>query len=645
MKKTRKIAAMIAAMAMTATMAVPSVMMSASAAPDESAAVVSEGTGEQNFTITFDQTNGTNTDKTYTGDEATHKYGAYQIFKGTLTEKPVSAESNSEIQKILSDIDWGSGVDFTKAGKDLASLVAALKADEAVTVFSSITAEGKQDKEVAQDIAKALQNVTDDSEAAIFFAKTIAGYLSGQKEQSGANGTITIPETAAGYYLIQDEEVPDNGAKTRYILSVVDSVTVKAKASAPTVIKKVKENNSDNFAEEDAKIGDTTVDPANTGYNDVADYSIGDAVPFKLYGTLPDANTYNDFNAYYYKFTDTLGSEFDQPETVKVKAGSAELRFTKNTTNPAQYVLDASSQNTLAEGVTAATGDVIVSWDANAGKLEIVFENIKDYIATIPATAPVITVEYDAVLNTTAAIGLSGQENAVVLNYSSNPNVTWTPTKNDQPDTPPENEDTPEDRVIVFTYELDINKVDENDNKLANAVFIVKALNGDHEGKYVTVDQNNRVSGWLDTAPTDQNAGKTAGVFTSAAEGNIQIIGLDDGQYEITELAPPAGYNPLSAPKTWTIEASTDNTQAWNVFAPAVALTNIDLKEGDASIDQKHDENNGIVEGKIENKSGSTLPSTGGMGTKLFIAGGGLTAVLAGVYLVSKKRTKEEDAQ
>ena len=40
----------------------------------------------------------------------------------------------------------------------------------------------------------------------------------------------------------------------------------------------------------------------------------------------------------------------------------------------------------------------------------------------------------------------------------------------------------------------------------------------------------------------------------------------------------------------------------------------------------------------IENKSGATLPETGGIGTTLFYVIGGLLVVGAGVLLVTKKR-------
>lgn len=707
MKKTRKIAAMIAAMALTAAMCVPTAMMSASAA---------------DYTITFDQTAGTNTTTNYDGDTATHTYEAYQVFSGDLTE--------SSGKKVLSNINWGEGV--TISNSNVNEFVTALKTADS-TSFTTVDGT-KSAKEVANDIAVILKAQSDDAAALQAFAKVVSGYLSSNKV-SGAAGatTLVISDSKPGYYLIQDtsdspatptpgtgsattttyalktsgdlfsiatalatvtssgitaesteavvaeyintnwsnenvqnaiKSVPgysaaaaatdvitvstststttNNGAKTRYILTVTDNVTVKVKADAPTVVKKVKEN--EKKATDDFKVNGLTGDAASTGYNDVADYNIGDAVPFKLYGTLPDASTYADYSAYFYQFTDTLATQFNQPATVTIKAGTATLVYKLASGG---YSLDSTNSTNVN---ASASGDVTVTYAS--GVLTVTFDNIKDYIATSTGNE-LVTVEYEAVLNSTANPGLNGQENTVHLTYSNNPNVTWTPTKDGTPDSPSDKEDTPEDKVIVFTYELDINKVDDQTTpaKLAGAQFVVKAVDGVNAGKYVIVDANNKVSSWMTTKPTavatsvTADTAKLSGVYISQESGVISIIGLDDGTYEVEEIKEPDGYNKLTASLTWEIVASTANNQTWNGTASA-ALTDIDLKESNSSIDQKNDTTTyGVVEGKIENKSGSTLPSTGGMGTTLFILGGGVTAAAAGIYLVSKKRAKKEDAQ
>ena len=46
---------------------------------------------------------------------------------------------------------------------------------------------------------------------------------------------------------------------------------------------------------------------------------------------------------------------------------------------------------------------------------------------------------------------------------------------------------------------------------------------------------------------------------------------------------------------------------------------------------------------KIVNKKGSELPSTGGIGTKIFYLGGGCMVAVAGIFLITKKRMGKEE--
>ena len=132
----------------------------------------------------------------------------------------------------------------------------------------------------------------------------------------------------------------------------------------------------------------------------------------------------------------------------------------------------------------------------------------------------VITVEYSAVLNSNAVIGLNGQENKVDLEYSNNPSSTGDGTTK-----PDDTDKTPEDKVIVFTYEQDIKKVDAATGEaLENAVFnLYKKVSEDVEGTptkvtyYVQVDNSNKVTGWT--------ADKTkASDLTTGADGICKVI-------------------------------------------------------------------------------------------------------------------------
>ena len=111
--------------------------------------------------------------------------------------------------------------------------------------------------------------------------------------------------------------------------------------------------------------------------------------------------------------------------------------------------------------------------------------------------------------------------------------------------------------------------------------------------------------------------GETGVEMKSAANGVFNIIGLDAGTYTLKETTTPDGYN-----KCEDIAITIAATHKENANATSADLT---LTETNG--------NNDIV-----NKSGSELPSTGGIGTTLFYLGGGCMVAVAGIFLITKKR-------
>ena len=87
------------------------------------------------------------------------------------------------------------------------------------------------------------------------------------------------------------------------------------------------------------------------------------------------------------------------------------------------------------------------------------------------AKGETITVEYNATLLDTAAIGAAGNENKALLEFSNDP---YDETKTGK---------TPEDKVIDFTYKLIVNKVDKKNAPLAGANFELQKL---VDGSYAT---------------------------------------------------------------------------------------------------------------------------------------------------------------
>ena len=98
--------------------------------------------------------------------------------------------------------------------------------------------------------------------------------------------------------------------------------------------------------------------------------------------------------------------------------------------------------------------------------------------------------------------------------------------------------------------------------------------------------------------------------MVSPIDGKFNVNGLKAGTYYLKEMAAPKGYNKLANPITVTID-----------------------NDGNITADGKT-----TTEVGVENKSGTLLPSTGGMGTTLIYLAGIVLVVLSGYVLISKRR-------
>lgn len=622
MKNTRKFAAMMAALTLSACSIAPMISSAASAPAGHVITIANS-------------------------DKANHTYEAYQIFSGTY---------NADDEN-LTNIQWGTGVNGT-------GIISDLKIDPTLKgYFANCTS--------AQDVANVLDTkVTDaetDTQKKVFeddsdltqdFVKVVGRHLLAN-QTSGTYSDGQITGLADGYYLVQDASNPtmgdnseNSGAKTRFVVSVVgEDINVTSKSSAPTVVKKVKEN-SDTGS--DYKWGHAE-GMLDEDYNDIADYNIGDDVPFKLYGTLP--STYADYEHYYYKFTDNLGSQFTLADDASFKIsvnGNEVVTLKLNEKKAYDYSKDT---------------DIFIDASDNSN-ISITIEDIKQIA---PNASDVITVEYVAKLNNTATIGLDGQVNGVKLDYSNNPNIEYNPKTGDEeendktkPEYPKDTKgdketeetgSTPWDGVIVFTYGIDIDKVKEdNTTKLAGAKFAVYKLEPsvtDTPNKVYLGIKDGEVVKLGTTAPTkDTTVSAENGVWISDTTNNIEIRGLDAGTYYITEIDAPSGYNALKEDIQFNISPTImSERQNWiyssDKSTAKDALTNLSIGYASVSdtefVDAGATAETGYGTVKIVNKKGSELPSTGGIGTKIFYLGGGCMVAVAGIFLITKKRMGKEE--
>lgn len=325
-------------------------------------------------------------------------------------------------------------------------------------------------------------------------------------------------------------------------------------------------------------------------WQDSADWDIGDDVPFQITGTMP--TTLADYGTYSYKFTDTLSKGFSFNNDVKV------------------YKVPAQGERTEITGsfeVSAGAYD-----ETNGTTITITCEDVK--AAGVTATDKIV-VEYTAELTENAVIGSLGNPNKVYLEYSNNPNGTGTGK-------------TPEDGVIVFTYKVDVNKVDEEGNPLEGAQFTLEKYNAATE-KWESK-----------TLVTGNKDDKNGVVFTAT--------GIDDGWYRLVETKAPADYNKIED-IYFTVEANHVTSGDLNqLVLQSIAASQTDdackKLEGDAIkatfgtlIDERS--NTLGVTTDIENKKGTILPETGGIGTRIFYVVGAILMIGAVVLLISRKRS------
>ncbi|WP_247950303.1 isopeptide-forming domain-containing fimbrial protein [Streptococcus constellatus] len=404
-------------------------------------------------------------------------------------------------------------------------------------------------KSTASDIAATLKTDAD----AKSFAAEAGKHLSTTTSGNYANGKITGLE--AGYYLVKDKDntVPKDGAYTSFIMEVVKNVSVNTKSSVPKVEKKVKD------------INDST-DSEMSDWQDSADHDINDKVPFKLTATLP--SNFDSYKEYYLEFKDTLSAGLTYNKDAKVYLVNNGVK------------MDVTSSFTIAD---------------NGSSYKI--NNLKS-LSGVTATTKVV-VEYTATLNEHAVIGSAGNPNTVHLEYSNNPNYTGNGENS------PKGE-TPKDTVIVFTYKVVVNKVDQDKKPLAGAKFKLekKLVNGSY---------------------------KEVATVSTTAGSKFEFKGLDDGEYRLTETETPAGYNSI-APITFKVTASHETE------SDMPKLTDLNGEKVSGEIKFEKDVNAGSLTTDVVNKKGSLLPNTGGIGTTLLYLAGSILVVGAGILLVTKKR-------
>lgn len=205
-----------------------------------------------------------------------------------------------------------------------------------------------------------------------------------------------------------------------------------------------------------------------------------------------------------------------------------------------------------------------------------------------------ITVTYSATLNDKAVIGSTGNVNETKLNYG-------------------DSKETTESKTHTFTYDIPVFKYTMKDNvktELEHAKFTL-SLNEDGANP-IKFKESNEKNKYI----KDETGAITE--VESPQDGKLTFEGLGAGTYYLTETKQPDGYNKLAK----SVKIDIDDNGA--ITVDGEMITGADK----------------LVE--VENKTGTVLPSTGGMGTTMIYLIGGALVLGSGVVLVTKRRVKNK---
>ena len=313
-----------------------------------------------------------------------------------------------------------------------------------------------------------------------------------------------------------------------------------------------------------------------------------------------------DSNSSYGSVNDAdIGQTVNFKSTITLPKGSENVVFhdemSKGLTLDANSIKVYTDANMTTE-LTAGNYTVTTTGLSDGCTFEVSFA--KTYLDGLTADTTTVYVKYSATVNDQANVGNTGNPNKSKVSYGDE-NKTTT---------------TPDSTTITYTWSFDVLKYANGDETkvLKDAQFVLLSKD---KSKVATI-VNGKLTGWeaVPAADDDGNINWPANTtLTTDTNGKITIAGLDADTYYLRETAAPAGYNKLANDVEVKIEPTKNTASDGSTTLSLTAVT-----------------------AEIENKSGTELPSTGGMGTTIFYVLGGILVVGAAILLITKKRMSAE---
>lgn len=389
---------------------------------------------------------------------------------------------------------------------------------------------------------------------------------------------IVFGGLSEGYYLIYDE--------------TKDIENTKTKARSAAMISSLTKN-------EEVKIKTDAIDVEKEV--DVTSANVGEDVKFTITTSVPRMIGYDK---YVFNVIDILSKGMDFNNDIIVKIDGEEY------------------SKILSENETEKDAYKVITTKMQDESTEVKIE-FNDFIKLKNKAGSKIEITYSAKLNSKAAIE-KDNNNQVKIIYSNNPKTDGTGESNT-------------DVVHVYSFKLNLTKKNSKDQALNGAKFILKL----EDGKYAKFNEE---TGIFTGTVTNENE---ATILTSSGTilndegeeielGEIEIFGLKEGKYTLKEIEAPDGYSKPNFEFSFRIVPNLNNGILEGASIEYLPTTNV--AKGYLSGNQT-EKGNAEFNIEILNAQKGLLPSTGGIGTKIFtVIGISLMLIVVSSYIIARRK-------
>lgn len=437
-----------------------------------------------------------------------------------------------------------------------------------------------------------------------------------------ATGLITVEGLTQGTYRFTEV---NRGNNYGYIVDQYKTYEFTVNADGSVSYDLNSDGDTDDPGEKDANITITVTndkpdftkeveDRTTSNWGQDSDYNVGDEIPYQLTIEVPTRITDLDL------FTVT-----DTPNNLKYVTGSMKLTYG-----------DDKAAATDANASTVATAAYAVAESGNGFTITFNPDQMADYAGKY------IVVSYKSKLLDTAVTTTAGNPNEAKLEYN---NII------DQ-DGHGQGQDVIKDQATIYTFKIQILKTAETSGgtPLEDVKFDLYKEVPQNTANAVAGDANNGLDSgkyWL-KINTDS--------LVTAADGTVSYPGLANGTYYLVETKTNVGYNLLKEPvevtlaiayttsiteaTSWTVDVNGDATIVKHTINSAsTTFTGTDDTDDTDGTD-------GIELVEIVNKTGFTLPTTGGMGTYVFVfVGVSMMAAAVILFITTKKKEASKEVK